>query len=62
MAEGGSSSWGALRGRASQPTTLTPDEKGGREGLLAFVNITKEVQKWTTATQPTCTNTILLVA
>ena len=42
MAEGGSSSWGALRGRASQPTTLTPDEKGGREGLLAFVNITKE--------------------
>ena len=42
MTEGGSSSWDALRGRASQPTNLTPDEKGGREGLLSFVDITKE--------------------
>ena len=40
MAGSGSSSWGALRGRVSQPTTLAPDDKVGREGLHAFVNIT----------------------
>ena len=42
MAESGSSSWGALRGRDSQPITLTAGEKGGREDLLVFVDITKK--------------------
>ena len=42
MAEGAFSYWGALRRRASQPATLASDEKGDREGLLVFVNITNK--------------------